>query len=54
MSFYFKLFVVSMMAALLSLFIFLELSTFTFEEEAEYPIGSFEVHAFFDQHWHSL
>lgn len=56
MSFYFKLFVVIMMAALLSLFIILELPTFTFnpEIEYEYPIGSFEVHSFFEQHWHFL
>ncbi|SBT14931.1 hypothetical protein VCE7224_03708 [Vibrio celticus] len=56
MSFYLKLFVVAIIGSLLSFFVFLELSAFAFapEMEHEYPIGSFEVQAFFDQHWHSL
>jgi hypothetical protein len=56
MSVYFKLFVVIILGTLLSLLIFPELSSFSFTPDVEhhYPIGSFEVHAFFEQHWHSL
>jgi len=56
MSVYFKLFVVIILGTLLSLLVFPELSYFSFTPGVEhhYPMGSFEVHAFFDQHWHSL
>lgn len=56
MSCYTRLPVVMIASVLLSLLIFLKLTSTSFEEELEfvYPIGSFDVHMFFDQHWHSL
>lgn len=56
MSVYFKLFVVIIVGTLLILLAFAELPSFSFTPDVEhhYPIGSFEVYAFFEQHWHSL
>lgn len=51
MSFYFKLFVFILIGALISLFIFLTLSSVSFEgyTDADYPVGSFDVHMFFER-----
>ncbi|CAH1547182.1 conserved hypothetical protein [Vibrio rotiferianus] len=56
MSFYFRLFVLIIISVLISFFLFLELSSASFDSEhgTEYPVGSFEVHMFFERHQNHL